>query len=116
MIVKMSGVVVKDTSVAILPTLLRAGENLADKSWVAGFVEDIAYGVVSQLQELLDRTWELVITSIKLGLLDLAHAGSVLFFIYYCFRLMCNKSDETTFRGLYFSIMVYTLTNVWVNV
>lgn len=113
MIVKMSGVIIKDTSL-LLPTLAKIEDDLANKGWVANFVEDISYGIVAQLQELLNNTWDLIVDSIKLGILDMAHAGSVLFFIYYCFRLMFGKSDETTFKGMYFSIMVYIITNVWV--
>lgn len=99
MVVRVNGVLLTNT----------ATEEVANKGWVAqqisGVMSQIGDSISNAIYDVADK----ILNWITNGIVELATVGAVVFFVYYCYRLMMGRADQKTFDGMFFSVTVYII-------
>lgn len=93
----------------LISKVAEATEEVANKGWVANQVSGVIDQVGQSISEAIYNVADTLIGWLTTGIIELATVGSVVFFVYYCYRLMFGKSEEKTFNGMFFSAMVYII-------
>ena len=103
MIVRVNGTVVRGAS-TIMSNIADEG---ASKGWVAQQISDVIQAVGDSITEALLAFLNRIADAMLAGAIEVGTIGAIVFFVYYCYRLMFGDDSEKVFTGMYFSAIVY---------